>query len=174
MSSDPNSTGPPKDALPEQKPIEANPQGRDSIAQEGDWHKTHHDFQEHGHNPSAQKNVQENPDLSLRYSHEHQHNHLHHGRTSLSGRHDDVLYSKGTTFDKSNIPTQDFSHHHKQHLIDTKDQAYNQTDAEKGSLSLAEVSTNETSDDARRHRFSRFYRKYKIFFHLFIWLFFTG
>ena len=185
MSSDPTNTSPPKDEVSEVKPAateqkiaDAKPHGRDSIAAEGDWHKTHHDFQEHGHNPTLQRSVEENPDLTLHYSHEHQHNHMHHGRTSLSGRHDDILYAKGTTFDKPHIPDQDFSHHHSKlpsHMIDSKDQAYTETDdTEKGGFSPTKVSTNDSTNDGRKHRFSRFYRKYKIFFHLFIWLVFTA
>ena len=181
MSGDPTSTRPAQGVVPDGRPaaqeaVGPNPHGRDSVAQEGDWHKTHHDFQAHGHNPSMQKEVHENPDLTLHYSHEHQHNHLHHGRASLSGRHDDILYAKGTTFDKPDIPDQDYSHHlkHPSHAIDTKDQAYGDTDAEKGGMSPTKVSTNETGEDGRKHKFSHFYRKYKIFFHLFIWLLFTG
>lgn len=183
MSSDPNTTSPPKDAVAEQNSsvpdghtaATADPHGIDSIAQEGNWHKTHHDFQEHGHNSSRQKSVEENPDIALHYSHEHQHNHMHHGRASLSGRHDDILYSKGV--DKAHVPDQDFSHHHKHPQVDTKDQLSSESDPEKGGVSPTEVNTNETGitgEDGRKHRFSRFYRKHKIFFHLFIWLFFTG
>lgn len=182
MSTDPSTTtGPPKDTMAEQKPVASeatpaasNPHGRDSIVQEGEWHKTHHDFGEHGHNPSLQKDVQENPDLALRYSHEHQHQHLHHGRNSLSGRHDDILYAKGV--DASHIPPQDYSHHHTvpENSVDSKDQRFSVTDAEKGDLSPSKVSTNEGERAGRKYRFSGFYSKYKIFFHLFIWLFFTG
>lgn len=146
-----------------------------SVAEVGQWHKTHHDFPEHGHNPSLQTDVQENGDLALRYSHEHQHQHLHHGRTSISNRHDDILYAKGTDLDK-HVPTQDFSHHqkHPAHSIDTKDQLYAVTDAEKGGLTPTRVSTDDGEKAGRKYRFSTFYARYKIFFHLFIWLFFTG
>ena len=129
----------------------------DSVAIEGDRHHTHHDIPAHGHNLSTQKSVEENPDITLHYSHEHQHDHMHHGRTSLTARHDDILYAKGTTFDKSNVGDQDHSHHH--HT--------------KAGVSPTKISTNDV-EDGQKHRFSRFYRKYKIFFHLFIWLVFTG
>ena len=181
MSNDPNTTSLPKEVVsdgsaamvPDQQPAASNPHGRDSVAQEGEWHKTHHDFQEHGHNPSRQKSVEENPDIALHYSHEHQHNHMHHNRTSLSGRHDDILYAKGV--DQPHIPKQDFSHHkHPSHSVDTKDHDYSESDPEKGGMSPTKVSTNENGDDGRKHRFSHFYRKYRIFFHLFIWLVFTG
>ena len=183
MSSEPNTTSPSKDMVPGQNSslpeghaaATSNAHGRDSIAQEGNWHKTHHDFQEHGHNPSRQQNVEENPDMALHYSHEHQHNHMHHGRASLSGRHDDILYSKDV--DNAHVPDQDFSHHHKHPQVDTKDHLSSESDPEKGGMSPTKINTNETGitgEDGRKHRFSRFYRKYKIFFHLFIWLFFTG
>ena len=160
------------------KELEVGPQeqGRtDFVAVDGDRHHTHHDIPAHGHNPSTQHHVEQNPDLALHYSHEHQHDHLHHGRVSLAGRHDDILYAKGTNFDKSNITDQDHSHHH--HIkagIETNDHEYSgSSDAEKGGLTPTKVSTNDV-EDGKKHRFSRFYRKYKIFFHLFIWLFFTG
>ena len=183
MSSDPNTTSPPRDAVSEPNSsvqgghpaATADPHGRDSIAREGNWHKTHHDFQEHGHNPSSQKNVEENPDIALHYSHEHQHNHMHHAPAALGGRHDDILYSKGV--DKANVADQDFSHHHKHPQVDSKDQFSSESDPEKGGESATQVNTNETGvtgEDGRKHRFSRFYRKHRIFFHLAIWLFFTG
>jgi concentrative nucleoside transporter, CNT family len=154
-----------------------------ATAHEGERHHKGHDLPAHGHNPSSQTGVKPNEDLALHFSHEHQHDHMHHGRSSLAGRHDDILYARGTTADQ-HISTdllghQDHSHtvsHHQKHAaVDTKDAAYDSTDAEKGELgtSPTKVSTNET-EDGRRHRFSRFYRKYKIFFHLFIWLFFTA
>jgi hypothetical protein len=191
MSSEPTNSAPPKEGTLEEKPAateekptttehtpEVSGDRKASVAEVGQWHKTHHDFQEHGHNPSRQEGVTENNDLALRYSHEHQHQHLHHGRTSISGRHDDILYAKGTTLDK-HVPTQDFSHH--PHSVDAKDQLYggssDSTDAEKGGLHATRVSTTGTNDGenaGRKYRFSTFYAKYKIFFHLFIWLLFTG
>jgi concentrative nucleoside transporter, CNT family len=154
----------------------------DATAHEGERHHQGHDLPAHGHNPSVQTGVRPNDDLALHYSHEHQHDHLHHGRTSLAGRHDDILFARGATEDQ-HIGHQDHSHtvnHHRKSAqvgVDSKDHSgtYSETDAEKGDLGVepTRVGTNET-EDGRRHCFSRFYRKYKVFFHLFIWLVFTG
>lgn len=142
----------------------------------GDRRHTHHDIPEHGHNPSKQTDVDENPDLTLHYSHEHQHNHLHHNRASLAGRHDDVLYADGTTFDKGNIGDvgpQDYrTHHLRPSQIDEKD--FIQRDAEQGDTDPSRVDTSSSEDDGRKHRVSRAYARYRIFVHLFIWLLFTG
>lgn len=152
----------------------------DAEAHEGERHGVHHDIPDHGHNPSLQKDVIENPDMTLHYSHEHQHNHMHHGRSSLVDRHDDILFAKGGAIDNRHdfIVDQDHSHH--QHAmkptVDAKDHVYSETstsDPEKAGLETARIETNDT-DDEQKHRFSRFYRKYKLFFHLFVWLVFTA
>ncbi|KIW19043.1 hypothetical protein PV08_03333 [Exophiala spinifera] len=152
-------------------------------AEAGDAHSkdptAHHDIPEHGHNPSKQTGVDENPDLTLHYSHEHQHKHLHHDQHALSGRHDEILYAEGTTFDPSNIGEvgpQDYKTHHlrPQHHVDEKD--FIAADAEKGVIGKIGHPDSSDSDqgDSRSHRFRRAYVNYKIFVHLFIWLFFTG
>ena len=155
----------------------------DATAHEGERHGVHHELPEHGHNPSSQRGVAQNEDMTLHYSHEHQHNHMHHAPGALSGRADDILFAKGTTLDKSNIHEQDHSHHAHSHLTmtETKDHIYNDTttssdiekEAEKGDFNATRVDTNDI-DDPKKHRFSRFYRKYRLFFHIFIWLVFTA
>jgi len=149
----------------------------DGHGETGLHRETHHDIPEHGHNVSKQTDVDENPDLTLHYSHEHQHNHLHHNRTSLAGRHDEVLYAEGTTFDKSNIGEgnpQDYKAHHlrQQNPVDEKD--FVATDAEKGGVGPMTVDSNGSEEEGRNHRVAWTYARYKIFVHLFIWLFFTG
>jgi concentrative nucleoside transporter, CNT family len=149
-----------------------------ATAHEGERHHQGHDLPAHGHNPSVQRDVNPNPDLALHFSHEHQHDHMHHGASALAGKHDDILYAHGTTVDQ-HIDTQDHSHtvhHHAKHAhvgVDSKDQDLSEHDPEKGDLTPTKVATNET-EDGRRHRFSRFYAKYKIFFHIAIWLVWTG
>ena len=149
----------------------------DGHGETGLHRETHHDIPEHGHNVSKQTDVDENPDLTLHYSHEHQHNHLHHNRASLAGRNDELLYAEGTTFDKSNIGEvnpQDYKAHHlrQQSPVDEKDFAA--ADAEKGGVGPMTVDTNGSEEEGRNHRVARTYSRYKIFVHLFIWLLFTG
>ncbi|RVX72641.1 hypothetical protein B0A52_04039 [Exophiala mesophila] len=145
----------------------------DGHGEVGERRLKHHDLPDHGHNPSTQKNVDENPDLALHYSHEHQHMHLHHGRTSLAGRPDEVVFSDHTTVDKSNIPeesNQNYVKHHLQH----SDQTPGYPDTEKGTVDPSRVDSSNSEDDGHKHRFSRKYSSYKIFVHIFIWLFFTA
>ena len=125
----------------------------DATAHEGERHGVHHDLPEHGHNPSSQRGVAQNEDITLHYSHEHQHNHMHHAPGALTGRTDDILFAKGTTLDKSNIHEQDHSHHAHSHLpmTETKDHIYNETttssdiekEAEKGEFDATRVDTND-------------------------------
>lgn len=128
----------------------------------------------HGHNPSMQQGVDENPDLTLHYSHEHPHKHVHHGRTSIAGRNDEVLYATGTTFDQhvGSQGPQDYEKHQlRTEPVNEKD--FIGMDTEKGVLDSSQVDTSG-SEDEKKHRVSGTYSKYKIFVHLFIWLLFTG
>lgn len=123
------------------------------------------------------------PDLALHPSHEHTHQHLHHDARAEKGRTDEVVYSAGTTAEKSIIPDQDPLDnvaHRRQHAgedvrdhgvsgketgIAYEDKPY---DAEKGEMS----STGEK--DPNNHKFALLYAKYRIFVHLFFLLLFTG
>lgn len=124
------------------------------------------------HNTSAQHNVVENDDPALQKSHEHAHGHLHHDQEAAQGKPEEVIYSRGTTFEKSTIPHQDPQDHdlaRRRHTNSAKPSAAVK-DAEKGDMSPEE----SDEEDPRTHTLSNFYAKYRIFFHLFIWLFFTG
>ena len=175
----PDSIGP-KEVRPVNEDVVA-PHSTDAPAEGGERRRTHHDIPAHGHNPSLQQGVDENPDLTLHYSHEHQHKHVHHGRPSLVDKHDDVLYAEGTTTDNHlafvNNNPQDYVKHELRRpseQIHEKDFS-NSSDAEKGVLEdPSRVLTNGSDDDGKKHRTSRTYAKYKIFVHIFIWLFFTG
>lgn len=171
MSTNPESVDP-KQIVEDDKPTHAI----DAPGETGERRRTHHDIPDHGHNPSAQKDVDTNPDLTLHYSHEHQHKHLHHNRASLAGRHDEVLYAAGTTFDKSNIGDQgpqDYQTHQLRQVHNQKSPEF-VGDAEKGGVGPTRLESNGSEDDGRKHRVSGTYSKYKIFVHLFIWLLFTG
>ena len=152
----------------------------DAPAEDGELRRIHHDFPTHGHILSMQRSVDENPDLALHYSHEHQHKHLHHGHPSLAGKRDEVLYADGTTADNHlgfvNNGPQDYVKHQLRkpsEQIHEKDFS-NSSDAEKGTMDPTRVMTNDLEDDGRPHRTSRTYAKYRIFVHIFIWLFFTA
>ena len=128
---------------------------------------------QHSHNSSAQTGVNPSHDLALHNSHEHQHAHLHHGHLAEQGHHDHAAYTTGTTFEKSVIPDQEPLDHPHHHHHTHKDGEVEITDAEKGHSSPVR-STDEDSVDPQSHKFARFYARYRIFFHIFIWLLFTG
>ncbi|MCJ1273042.1 hypothetical protein MMC21_000831 [Puttea exsequens] len=122
------------------------------------------------HNLSSQHHVITNHDPALDKSHEHHHQHLHHDANAEKGRQDEVVYSKGTTFEKSTVPHQDPQDHdlHRRKHAEDGGKSRN-PDPER--LDLEPV---ELEDDPQSHNFSRFYRRYRMFFHLVIWFFFTG
>lgn len=121
------------------------------------------------HNISSQHHVVPNSDPALEASHEHHHSHLHHDAFAEKGCEDEVVYSKGTTLERSTIPNESPQDHelHRRHQLEKG--AVELGDAEKG---MSPVRYEE--DDPQTHTFSRFYAKYRIFFHLFVWLLFTG
>ena len=140
----------------------------------------------HGHNPTHQKDVHPSNDLALHLSHEHAHDHLHHSKRASIGRAPDVVYSEGTTYEKSNVPEQDPStaELHKRHVhgasisgpgtVNEKDIII-MADAEKGTVESGKFSSSDEEEKEKpRAKFSTFYAKYRIFFHLLIFLFFTG
>ncbi|KAL8900001.1 MAG: hypothetical protein Q9192_001288 [Flavoplaca navasiana] len=125
------------------------------------------------HNSSAQQNVEKNNDPALNTANEHTHTHLHHTAHAEQGR-DEAEYSKGTTYEDSNIPSQDPHDQtfHRRRLPDASGPklAPAVADTEKGNFSP----DDRSNEDPRTHTFSTFYLKYRIYFHLFVWLFFTS
>lgn len=142
---------------------------------------------EYNAHSKSKQHLATNNDPALDPAHEHHHAHLHHSARAEEGRHDDVVYSIGTTGEKSTIPDQDpmdhnlHRRHHPEHHPertsdnDLKDPALTydvKYDAEKGSLGAVNSSGQER--DPQSHKFARFYAKYRIVWHLFIFLLFTG
>jgi len=134
---------------------------------------------EHQHYSSSQKGVVVNNDPALDIAHEHPHGHLHHSAHAVDGREDNVTYSTGTTGEKSINPHQDPMDHalhrrqqpeHGHGIYMKEKEAAIGYDAEKGSTSPYP----EEEKDPKEHKVTNFYLKYKIFFHAFIWLLFTG
>ena len=135
------------------------------------------------HNSSSQVDVERNPDPALDIVREHAHTHLHHDQTALRGREESVAYSKDTTHEPRVVPNADpmddavHRRHHHAAPVGARDSSSFEKgdakvhDAEKGARTL---SPEYEEGDPQRHGFARFYSKWKIFFHLFIWLLFTG
>ncbi|KAL8872998.1 MAG: hypothetical protein Q9174_001471 [Haloplaca sp. 1 TL-2023] len=122
------------------------------------------------HNASAQHHVEKNNDPALNVANEHTHSHLHHSAKAEEGR-DETEYSKGTTYEKSTIPSQDPHDQalHRRHAPSEPKAPIDVADAEKGNYS-----PNRSDEDPRTHKLSNAYSKYRVYSHLFIWLFFTG
>lgn len=116
--------------------------------------------------------VPEDLDLTVGVVHDasaHHHGHLHHDPSAEKGREDELLYSKDTT---STIPYQNPQNHdlHRRHQSNNDPGSVEVIDAEKGAM----ISPPVEEEDSQSHKFSGFYARYRIFFHLFLWLFFTG
>lgn len=94
-------------------------------------------------------------DPALNAEHQHHHPHVHHANKS----NDDVAYTVGTTPDSA--PPIQFE----------KDAIPSSSDLERGSRSSNE---GAVVTEKPRRNFSHFYRKYKIFFHVFWFVLFTG
>ena len=125
------------------------------------------------HNASWQDGVMSNPDPALDVSHEHRHSHLHHSAAALKGReHETVAYSTGTNPDKSTMPEDKTHETHVQQRWRSTLEDEDVDSAEKGGV--VDSVESASSEEKERGRFARFYARWKILFHLFIFLFFTG
>ncbi|KAF2154765.1 CNT family concentrative nucleoside transporter [Myriangium duriaei CBS 260.36] len=137
------------------------------------------------HNSSLQTGVVPSTDPALDTANEHNHEHLHHGASSLDrNRHEDVVYASGPGADAHSIPSTAVPHEktdglHQRHVgTDNSSPA----DIEKGAVgynvSKNELGYNENSAseelDPQHHGFARFYKHYRIVFHAFLAMLFTG
>jgi hypothetical protein len=125
----------------------------------------------HGHNTSPQHDGELNSDLALHLSREHHHQHIHHSAHAQEGRTDEAVYPKGTTSEiltVSDADPQDHDFHRRHH---PEKNGFARGDAEGG----GDISPIQEEENNRQtHSFSRFYVYSRIFFHIFIFLLFTG
>ena len=132
---------------------------------------------------SATGHVRRNSDPALEPAHQHHHEHLHHGAHVVAPE-DEPVYTNGTSpFTPPLIPEQDPIHRHQHgvehagHTTPGKHTATTNTttppeytDAEK-----VDVVTHGEDDEGRSpSRFGRFYKHYRIAFHVFLFCLFTG
>lgn len=127
------------------------------------------------HNNSPMPGVVRNDDPALDISREHDHQHVHH--SARAAHPDNVVYSTGTTDDKSTVPqpsAQD-SHLHYRHHADEKH------DLEKaGGYDYEIEKPTRTSSDPEEpekkpwYSPSVLYRKYRLIVHIFLGALFTG
>ncbi|KAF1813690.1 sodium/nucleoside cotransporter 1 /nucleoside cotransporter 1 [Eremomyces bilateralis CBS 781.70] len=134
------------------------------------------------HNMSPQRGVSPNPDPALDYANEHIHQHLHHDPRAVS-KDENVMYTTGTTVDKSAIPDPSPLEHdlHKRHPIERTlgekaaaekngGVAY---DAEKGEYEGQEPAS-ETEEERKKSLFALYYAKYRFVAHIAVFVVFTG
>lgn len=125
------------------------------------------------HNSSPQTHVAANDDPALDLSREHYHAPLHHDPSAMKGHKDEIAYTYGTTVDPPSIPGKaDVHHRHTSEKSTEKQGVIDIDDAEKGSTSP--VTTARGEEGKKRGPVGRFYSRFRLFFHLFIWLLFTG
>ena len=125
------------------------------------------------HNASWQDGVATNSDPVLDISHEHRHAHLHHSAAALKGReHETVAYSTGTSPDKSVVPEDQTHEAHVQQRWRSTSKEVDVDSAEKGGV--FDSIESASSEEKGRGRFASFYARWRIFFHLFIFTFFTA
>jgi hypothetical protein len=124
-----------------------------------------------GHNASPQVGVDVNPDSALDYGHEHRHPHTHHHGAAAASKEktDDVMYTTGTTekaHDLMDTPAQDYTTHKLQ------DQAFEKSmDEESGNVGNIH---DEAETRTPRSRYSVYYRKFRPFIPIVVWLVFTA
>ncbi|KAI2472707.1 H+/nucleoside cotransporter-like protein [Annulohypoxylon bovei var. microspora] len=113
-----------------------------------------------GHNASPQEGVVPNPDPALDFSNEHHHAHLHHGGLASNpvNHPDEVVYSTASP-EKSLDKPQDYS---------TAEKSV--TDEESGNV--GHIGGDES--EKRPNWIVFWYRKYRAYVHIFIWLVFTA
>ncbi|KAF1955350.1 hypothetical protein CC80DRAFT_493245 [Byssothecium circinans] len=131
-----------------------------------------------GHNASHQAGVLPNPDPALDIAREHNHEHLHHSANAEKGHlpGDHIAYTTGTTAEPGVIPPVDHSARNlEKHAVHDIEKSGGYYEAKEGSLGKESTLPRSSEEEEPQKRgFSGFYRKYRIFFHIFIGLFFTG
>lgn len=136
------------------------------------------------HNSSPMPGVARNPDPALDVANEHTHPHLHHSERveKAHAQEHNVVYTTGTTPNEPTLllnadPSSDALHRRRHAEHDIEKTGGLDTYEEKGSLSKGRSSSDpEAAEevDPKSHRVSNFYRKYRIFFHIFLGMLFTG
>ncbi|KAH9863779.1 hypothetical protein J1614_009711 [Plenodomus biglobosus] len=133
------------------------------------------------HNSSPMPGVAHNPDPALDITREHEHQHVHH--SPRAAHPDNIVYTSGTTDDRSTVPApsaQDSSHLHYRHHSDEKHG--HEQDLEKAGgydyeVEKATHSSGEHEREAEKKAWyspSVLYRRYRLAAHILIGAFFTG
>lgn len=130
-------------------------------------HDSSASFQYHGKHSVVHNSVQ-----SMDMSREHHHGHLHHDAKVERGQEGEITYSEGTIIEKGTTSLEDQQNHtlHRRNYTNPiKSGSLEIVDTEK-----ADIIPVAAEEDPQSLGFSTIYIRYRVFFHLVIWLVFTG
>jgi concentrative nucleoside transporter, CNT family len=131
------------------------------------------------HNSSPMPGVVRNNDPALDIKHEHEHEHVHHSAHAVHPDH--IVYSTGTTDEKSNIPNPSAQDSHKHPIV--ADEKHVSHDVESGAYYEVEKGTRSSNDPDGEldtvqkpwyKSFKLAYRKFRLPVHIFFAALFTG
>ena len=121
------------------------------------------------HDASMQRKIHEKHDSAPDTLHEHRHNHL---RDNVHAEHEQgATYSKGAMFNKGTATDSDPRN---SYAINYEAKQSKEVDLGSAEIGIDGRVQQKADRDPQTHSLSSFYRRYRIFFHLFIWLLFTG
>ncbi|CAK4031699.1 H+ nucleoside cotransporter [Lecanosticta acicola] len=113
-------------------------------------------------------------DPALDPTHQHQHPHLHHTARASHDGNDQPRYTTGTTNEPSIIPNASPQDHGQLHQDADKKADYHVADVEKGNVSPVTPTTSLDQSPEQSGKGARFYRRYRIWVHLALWIVATG
>lgn len=129
----------------------------------------------HDHNTSPQQGVTPSNDLALHTSQEHQHEHVHHAPRAV---HDDhIVYTTGTTDDKSIIPDPSVQDHGLHHRLPEKHSLHEKNaDVDYEEKGTRGSSTEPDAEEEKKSKWSigSLYRRFRWAVHIFLAALFTG
>ena len=122
-------------------------------------------------NPSPKQNVVKDSHPTLQDSTDHHHDHVQYNIQSRKSQENDVTHSYDAFLEGNTVHHQDSQdcERHRERNADMREELAVAVDPEQSNGGLSRF-----EEDAQSHTFSTFYRKYRVFFHLFIWAVFTG
>ena len=116
-------------------------------------------------NPSPKPNVLKDNHPTIQVSTEHHHDRVQYNMQSIKSQENDVTHSYDAALEADNIHHQDSRNRH----ADMRNELAVAVDPEQNNVGLSRF-----EEDAQSHTLSSFFKKYRVFFHLFIWAVFTG
>lgn len=114
-------------------------------------------------------------DPAMEPAHQHQHEHLHHGSHTVLNSADQPVYTTGTTEDPSTIRNGSLNHGAANpHYKGEQKGDYTYSDVEKGQADPISPLSSVQEKPVRSGKFPEFYRKYRVYVHVVIWMLVTA